>query len=98
MNSNQLKQFIVIAEEENITKAAKKLYMAPSAVSNTLKLLEEEFSLKLFDRVGNKIFLNDNGKVLLSYGSEVVSLLNTTEEKNARTVKREQNSSHIRLC
>lgn len=47
MNSNQLKQFIAIAEEENITHASQKLFMSQSALSNTLKLLEEELGVEL---------------------------------------------------
>lgn len=55
MNSNQLKQFIAIAEEENITRASQALFMSQSALSNTLKLLEEELGCNLFDRKSNRI-------------------------------------------
>lgn len=75
MNSNQLLQFIAIAEEESVTKASKKLYMTQSALSNTLKQLEQELNCSLFDRYGNKLSLNINGRKLLEYAQKINSLL-----------------------
>ena len=45
MNWNQLHYVLTIAEEKNITRAAKKLYLSQPSLSLSLKLLEEELVL-----------------------------------------------------
>lgn len=75
MNSNQLAQFIAIAEEESVTQAGKRLFMTQSALSNTLKQLENELECKLFNRESNQFILNENGKKLLLYARQVEEIL-----------------------
>lgn len=53
----QLHYFIVIAEELNVTKAAKRLHMAQPPLSRQLKQLENELGLLLFERNNNKRLL-----------------------------------------
>lgn len=58
----QIKYFKVIAETENISKAAEQLYIAQPSLSQTLKRLEDELGTPLFDRTGKRITLNCAGK------------------------------------
>jgi len=37
MELNQLQVFVIVAEEENLTRAAKRLFTTPSSISMTLK-------------------------------------------------------------
>jgi DNA-binding transcriptional LysR family regulator len=64
MNLKQLKVFVTVAEEESITKAAEKLYMAQPAVSQILHDLENEYNLKLFSLVKQRIKITEIGKIL----------------------------------
>ena len=48
MNVKSLKYFITIAEEQNLTKAAKRLFVSQSTLSLFLRKLEEEAGLPLF--------------------------------------------------
>ncbi|MEG0273873.1 MAG: LysR family transcriptional regulator [Longicatena sp.] len=66
MNIKMLQIFQKVCEEENITKAAAKLYMTQPAVSLAIKELEEELQVQLFDRFGKRIYLNAIGKAYLS--------------------------------
>ena len=50
MNLNSIKCFLAIADLQNISRAAEKLYMSQSTVSHRLKLLEEELGCELIDR------------------------------------------------
>ncbi|MCD7811294.1 MAG: LysR family transcriptional regulator [Ruminococcus sp.] len=63
MINNNLKVFVKVAENLSITETAKELYISQPAVSNAIKNLEKELSLKLFHRdkrVG--LHLTDGGE------------------------------------
>ena len=64
MDIRQLKYFVVIAEEGNITKAAERLFMAQPPLSRQLKLMENELGVTLVDRTNKKnILLTPQGRV-----------------------------------
>jgi len=60
----QLDVFLTIARTGNLTQAASQLSMSQSAASSALKDLESQFDLQLFDRIGRKLQLNEQGKAL----------------------------------
>ena len=45
MNTNQLKYVVTIAEELNITKAAKRLVVSQSSLSQAIKNIEQELKI-----------------------------------------------------
>ena len=59
----QLKYFSVAAAQEHITKAAEILHIAQPALTQSIKRLEEELGVKLFDRRGRNIVLNKTGQI-----------------------------------
>ncbi|WP_197284343.1 LysR substrate-binding domain-containing protein [Bacillus sp. JCM 19041] len=61
----QLQNFIVVAEEENMTKAADLLMLSQPALSRSIHTLEKELGMPLFDRKNRKIVLNRYGKTFL---------------------------------
>ncbi|MGN1415855.1 MAG: LysR family transcriptional regulator [Oscillospiraceae bacterium] len=71
----QIKYFRIIAETENISKAAEQLFIAQPSLSQTLKRLEDELGVPLFDRNGKKITLNGAGRIFLKYCDEISSSL-----------------------
>ncbi|BBH20496.1 HTH-type transcriptional regulator BsdA [Paenibacillus baekrokdamisoli] len=64
MDMRQLKYFITIAEEGQVTRAAKLLNMEQPPLSRQLKLMEEELGVLLFDRNGKRLKLTDAGELL----------------------------------
>ena len=60
----QLEVFLATANHDNVSRAAQDLSMSQSAASGALKELEEQFGVKLFDRVGKRLHLNELGKRL----------------------------------
>ena len=57
----QLEVFLAAARQQNITRAAEALSMSQSAASSALKELEQQFDTQLFDRVGKRLQLNEQG-------------------------------------
>jgi DNA-binding transcriptional LysR family regulator len=60
----QLEVFLATAHFENVTRAADVLAMSQSAASGSLKDLESQFGVKLFDRVGKRLQLSELGAQL----------------------------------
>ena len=63
---NWLPAFRAVAETGNVRRAAERLHVSPSALSRTVRLLEDEIGKPLFDRVGRTLRLNDAGEQLLA--------------------------------
>ena len=61
----QLEIFRAIARRGTTTAAAQSVPLSQSATSAALNELESTLAVKLFDRVGKRLLLNDNGRVLL---------------------------------
>lgn len=62
---NWLPAFRIVAETQHLPTAAKELAVSASALSRTIRLLEEDLGVLLFHRTGRRIELNDRGAVLL---------------------------------
>jgi DNA-binding transcriptional LysR family regulator len=62
----QLEVFLATAHFQNISKAADSLAMSQSAASSALKELEQQFDILLFDRVGKRLQLNEQGRLIRS--------------------------------
>lgn len=72
MELRQLKAFIKIAEVNSFSLAAKELYTTQSALSQSLKKLEEEFGTTLFNRNNHNVCLTEAGMELLPYAKKTI--------------------------
>lgn len=72
MDLKQLHYFATIAEEGQITRAAKKLFMAQPPLSQQLKALEHELGVKLLERNGRELKLTEAGTVLYNRAKEIL--------------------------
>ncbi|MFR0613044.1 LysR family transcriptional regulator [Lactobacillus porci] len=79
MNLKQLQYFVLVAEEGQITSAAKQLFIGQPALSYQLKQLEDELGAKLFARQPHGIELTDAGKKLYSYSKQILTLAQNAE-------------------
>ena len=69
----QLEVFLATAHFENITRAADSLAMSQSAASGSLKELEKQFSVQLFDRRGKRLQLSELGRELRPAAENLLS-------------------------
>jgi LysR family nitrogen assimilation transcriptional regulator len=66
MNLRQALTFVTVAELGTVSKAALRLRVAQPALSRHIIDLEQEFGLRLFDRVGRRLLLTGEGEQLLA--------------------------------
>ena len=69
MELTQLRYFVEVARCQHMTHAAQRLYTSQSSLSKTIARLEAELGTPLFDRIGNRIQLNDAGRLFLQGAS-----------------------------
>ena len=75
MELNQLEALLTVAETQNITKAAEQLHITQSALSKSIMRLESDLGLKLFDRNGKKITVNENGLEMCNYARSAMRIV-----------------------
>ena len=68
----QLRAFVAVAEEGSFTLAARRVFVTQSAVSHSLRTLEEQLSCKLLDRSGKRITVTAEGELLLKRSKRVI--------------------------
>lgn len=79
MNFRILNYFLMVAKEQNITKAAELLHITQPTLSRQLAQLEDELGVQLFERSGHKLLLTDAGNTLLHRGRYILELVEKTE-------------------
>ncbi|MFZ5440021.1 MAG: LysR family transcriptional regulator [Myxococcota bacterium] len=73
LNFHHLRYFWAVAREGNLTRTAKQLRVAPSALSAQIRQLEEQLDEPLFTRDGRRLELTEAGKIALSFAEEIFS-------------------------
>src|SRR4051812_37184650 len=93
-NVNDLTAFIAVARERSFTKAAAKLQVSQSALSYTIRTLEERLGLRLLTRTTRSVSMTDAGERLLrSIGPRFdeieseISALTALRDKPAGTLR-----------
>lgn len=91
MNFLNIKYFLAIAEEKNISAAARKLYVSQQSLSEHLKKLEAEFGVPLFDRgssltltVAGECFYDGAKEILKTYDRMVANIDAATVHRRSR--------------
>ncbi|MDG3086180.1 LysR family transcriptional regulator [Vibrio hannami] len=69
----QLNVFVSVTQHQTLTKASEHLFLSKAAVSMALSELEKQLGHTLFDRVNNRLILNQEGRKLLPLADEIVS-------------------------
>ncbi|MFV0394598.1 MAG: LysR family transcriptional regulator [Coprobacillaceae bacterium] len=81
MEVRVLRYFLMIVQEQNITKAARLLHITQPTLSRQMMQLEEQLGVTLFVRKKNNIVLTDEGMLLKRRAEEIVDLVNKTEKE-----------------
>lgn len=81
MNMNQLKYVLAAAGSSSIREASTKLFVSQPALSASIRELEEELGILIFDRTNKGISLTDEGREFLSYAKKAVGQYEVLEER-----------------
>lgn len=73
--------FYEVSQHNSFSKAAKSLYLTQPAVSQSISLLEDELSIRLFNRTPQGVALTEEGKHLYEYVDSALNLLDSGEKK-----------------
>ena len=65
VKTNDLQAFLVVAQEQSFTKAAARLGVTPSALSHSMRLLEERLGIRLLARTTRNVSPTEAGERLM---------------------------------
>lgn len=71
MTIQQCKYVLEIARAGSFSEAAKQLFIAQSSLSISIKSLEQELNIRIFERSGNGVYLTDDGAEFVKYATEI---------------------------
>ena len=75
MEVRELRYFLAVAREENITRAAESLHIAQPSLSKQLMELERKLGKQLLIRGKRKITLTEEGILLRKRAEEIIALV-----------------------
>ncbi|MBQ2584747.1 MAG: LysR family transcriptional regulator [Erysipelotrichaceae bacterium] len=81
MEIRNLRYFLAVAREENMSKAAASLHISQPALSKAIRSLEEELDKKLFLRHSFSIELTDEGVLLRDRAEDLVLMADKIEKE-----------------
>ncbi|QKV90619.1 LysR family transcriptional regulator [Streptomyces sp. NA02950] len=87
MDILHLRYFVAVAEELNFSRAARRLHMATSPLSQRIKDLERELGQVLFERTTHRVELTSAGTALLPMAREVLDSVNSIPWRLSEAVR-----------
>lgn len=80
MENKHLHLFIKLAEIQHFHRAAESCHISPSKLSRSIKALEDELKVRLFDRNNRSVELTDEGKQFLKFAREEIKRWQTIKD------------------
>ena len=80
LDSRQLRTFVSLARTGSFTTTAKEVFITQSAVSHSMKALEDELGCRLLNRVGKKTTLTLEGEHLLRHAQKIIADMSAARE------------------
>ena len=81
MNINQIKYVLAIANSSSMREAASRLFVSQPALSASVRELEEELGIIIFERTNKGISLTDAGREFLTYAKRAVGQYEILEDR-----------------
>ncbi|MBU2628977.1 MAG: LysR family transcriptional regulator, partial [Proteobacteria bacterium] len=95
INLNQLRAFYHVAKHSSYTIAAEKLFISQPAVTAQVKLFENFYDMKLFEKKGRTLILTHIGKLLFEKAEQIFGI--EDEVENILTQMKEMNHGLLEI-
>ena len=90
MELEQLKQLDMIARCGTLQAAAEQMHLSQSALSRSIRRLEDDLGQPLFDRTHNSMSINDAGRLVLEHARQILAEERRLRDDFAALAKRER--------
>lgn len=80
MTLRKIEVFLLVATKLNMTVVSKEYFVSQPAISQMIKEIEIELGVKLFNRIGKKLYLTNEGKLFMEYSKKTINLHNNLKD------------------
>ncbi len=88
MTIQQCKYVLKIADTGSFSQAAKQLFISQASLSMSIKALEKELNIKIFERSGNGVYLTDEGSEFVKYARQICETNDFVSERyNSKNIQ-----------
>ncbi|MDG0841959.1 LysR family transcriptional regulator [Staphylococcus equorum] len=95
MELRHMQYFVEVVNQKSMTKAAAKLFITQPTISNTIRLLEKELEVTLFNRYKNQIYLTDAGEAFFFQCKEMLKMYENIPNELSNLL--ELKSGHLKI-
>ena len=95
MNLKHLSYFVDISKRESFTKAADDIYVSQSALSKSVKSLEQELNVTLIDRTSKSFNLTEEGRILYVEGEKLLQYIDESQDEIIEKIHRSRRRLRI---
>lgn len=81
MTIRHMRIFLEVCRTMNVTRAAENLYMTQPAVSRAIREIEQTYSIRLFERLNQRLYLTDSGRRMHAYAVHIVDTFDRMERE-----------------
>ena len=94
MKLNQLAYFVAVYQNRTITKAAEVLHISQPSITTSIKELESEFNINLFQRINRQMVLTPEGELFYKRACQILKEVELLQEDIADL---NQSRNHIKM-
>lgn len=76
MDIQLFRTFLLVAKLSNITQAAEQLNFTQPAVTTQIRMLEEQYGITLFERIGKRLYITEAGRELITHAEKLLTDFN----------------------
>ena len=81
MTIRHMRIFLEVCRTMNVTRAAENLYMTQPAVSRSIREIEKNYGVRLFERLNQRLYLTESGRRMHAYAVHIVDTFDRMERE-----------------